>query len=207
MADGPGVYDPYPITSQFSDDTGRQVLPATKAGGEAGLIQSPAGLTTLTVEWSVSRTGSPPILPDTATDDPDIVHLRGTVGPEGVDLAADGVTPTYIVSGISHFAFLDRDKAVVEAPVPPFLAGSVAPAARLVAPDIISGSAGGRAVNVSTGTGTSDYSRSQGNALTDLIEGLGDILGGWGGRRAGRLRRVGLLTRRVLAGAGHVSQL
>jgi hypothetical protein len=50
-----------------------------------------------------------------------------------IDLAADGVTCRVEVRGVYRYVALDRCKANILAPIPPFLAYTVAPEARKVA--------------------------------------------------------------------------
>ena len=129
----PGVYDCYHCVSHYVDDPGVAVLPATHPDGVAKVTRMHGGLTTLKAQWSVSRTGGLPVIPSTDSGDLNIVYVKGVVSPEMTELAPDGVTGRFTVSGSYEFAVLDRKKFRTVAPLAPYLSGTVAAKARLAA--------------------------------------------------------------------------
>lgn len=143
------AYDYYLIESHYHDDSGRRPLPATGVasraasltgggmppgqGRRASIVTVSGGLTTLVVTWAASRTGMPPVLPAKESADPNFVYIDGDIIPAQVRIAGDGYSPIYAVSGSYYYTALNPDAVAYAAPVPPFLADAVGPAAGLAA--------------------------------------------------------------------------
>jgi hypothetical protein len=83
---------------------------------------------TAIIEWSVERYNELPQLPPTDAGDPNLVYLRAEFNPEEVELAGDGVTPVYKLSGRYYYSFLDASKVSIQFPTPAYMDLSVAAA-------------------------------------------------------------------------------
>lgn len=119
--DSPGVYDHYVVTLHANYDGGNAVCPSTKAGEKAAEVQVCNETLSLTVEWSAKRVGGLPIIPTYKPTNPNIVGVGRTVSPQGVDLAADGVSFVYSISGQYRYEVLDLDEYDPGTPIPPHL--------------------------------------------------------------------------------------
>jgi hypothetical protein len=137
----PGTYDTYEITSHYTLDPGEDVLPSTKAGDPGRKVKTHAGAAKLQVDWSVSRVGGPPEIPSPQPKaaDTNVVFVGGTVSPEGLDLAADGVSVRHVVTGVYNYKFLAWDLVKFAAAIPPFLSFAAVVGAAGAAASLTSG--------------------------------------------------------------------
>lgn len=117
----PGVYDLYELHAIDKDEGGTAVCPSTKTGEKAMKGRVCNSLRVLRLEWTAKRTGGSPVIPSTVPTNSNVVYVGGSVGQENVEVGADGVSLTYVVSGVYDFAYLDNALATVSAPVPPWL--------------------------------------------------------------------------------------
>lgn len=128
-----GVVDYSVYTAGFHDDPGTDVL-ASSNGGIGGQIQIFGGQTIVDIGWSITRIGAPPQIPPVKSADPNWVSVGAKMEPQGIELAADGVTPIYTMAGIYSYKALDRSKVAVGAPIPPYIApGPMTSAANQIA--------------------------------------------------------------------------
>jgi hypothetical protein len=171
--DGAGVYDEYTLTASYRHDGGSVVLRRTKAGEPGTAVRLRNASAKLVLEWTAVKVGGPPVIP-AAEDSPDrnAVYLRGTIAPAQLELAADGVSTRYEVSGIYEYEFLDPSKVTVQAPLPPYLSCDLADDAKRVvgfAADCIAfPNAGLPVVNPFTGEGVQDVACC-GEATNELV--------------------------------------
>jgi hypothetical protein len=159
--DRPGVYDEYTLVAHYKDIPGIAVLASTKAGEPSRKVQMHNRRLKLTVEWSAAKVGDKPVIP-APMDSPDglAIYTGGTVSPTELEVAADGVSTRYEITGIYEYEFSDPAKANVVAPLPPYLSCDLATdAARAVgfsADCIIFPNNGKAGVNPFNGSGMTD---------------------------------------------------
>lgn len=129
------VYDLYRAVCHYTHDEGVDVAASMKAGTAGKKFRLSGESMCLEVEYSARRAGRPPIVPDakSPSKDPNWIYLSGTVSADNVDVAGDGVTLIYSVSGVLRFKALDPCKVNVVSPVPPYLSMTVEDEARLAA--------------------------------------------------------------------------
>lgn len=142
-------YDLYRIQFEYTQDTGKRVMPGTGVGdtpqrGTAVTVHG--GQMFLEVSWACQRTGRPPQIPSFSVNDPNLVAIGGTCIPAEMQLSADGSAPTYRVAGHYIYGVLDPSLVSLTAPVPPYFSDGVlttAPnIANFTAPVVRTGSSG-----------------------------------------------------------------
>jgi len=144
----PGVWDHYIVRTSYHDDSGKRILPATGTNTSASVVQMHGAYMRCKLEWSVARVGGPPIIPAKETSDPNVVYLYGDVEQPNIEPAADGVSLRHEMSGVYYYGFLNRNAAVVAAPIPQFVQQDLtrgSPGVLLAASPV--GSSGGPAAN------------------------------------------------------------
>lgn len=132
------VYDHYAAVCHYIHDEGVDVSPSMKSGVSGKRFRLSSESLRLEVEFSAKRVGKTPVIPDPKSppdesQGPGWVYTGGTISPEMVEIAGDGVTLIHSVSGLLRFKAANPCKASIVAPVPPYLSRSVADEARLAA--------------------------------------------------------------------------
>lgn len=117
----PGVWDHYVVRTSYHDDSGKRILPATGTDAKASVVQMHGAYMTCKLEWSVARIGGPPIVPAKESSDKNVVYLYGDVEQPNVEPAADGASLRYEMSGVYYYGILNRNAAVIAAPIPQFV--------------------------------------------------------------------------------------
>lgn len=111
---GPGLFERYEVVCHYNDHTGLVVNPAAQPGGDAQLVRLTGELLTMRAEWSLKRVGGQPEAPKvTEVSDPNWWYIGGTCSPKNLDVAGDGVSAIYEVSGVWNFAAKSRAKAKI----------------------------------------------------------------------------------------------
>ena len=184
-APGVGFYEHYTLTSTYRHDSGAVALPSTRPGEPKAVVRLHNPSMDLVVEFSAARVGGPPAVPDPTEAGPDVVYRRGSVSAGHIELAADGVTPVYTVSGLYEFEVLDPCAVSITAPVPPYLDGQIGGEARIAVGVAGAGllfgpgAAGGR-VNIFCGVGIEVVGEHTG----ELRSGAGPEFPGQSARRS-----------------------
>jgi hypothetical protein len=132
----PVGYEHYRVVSEYSHDSGMRQIPGTGVGSDgkkSSFVSVHGGMMKLFVAWTASRTGTPPVLPSKDSGDSNIVYLDSVIMPTEVQIAADGYSPVYEVTGCYTYGIKDPDKVSITAPVPPFMSNEVKQAGILVA--------------------------------------------------------------------------
>ena len=120
--DGPGVWEEWTLKPTYFDDPGLCVMPAAKKNGSASGVQVHGGLLCLEVDWHVKKTGGQPVPPTIPEiKDGNWLYVGGQVTPSPVELAADGVSLIFEADGQWRFCCLDRSKATIAWPLPPWI--------------------------------------------------------------------------------------
>ena len=122
-ADDPmsGVWEHFTCTNHYTHREGVAVLESTKEGEDPKAVRLHNPSLSLTVEFSGKRTGGPPIIPDPKASPKHWVYTGGTISPQALDVAADGVTPVYAISGVLNYRCLKPCNAPLVTPFSPFL--------------------------------------------------------------------------------------
>jgi hypothetical protein len=116
-----GPYNSWAMRSAYQNEKNILQLPVAKEGALPVFLKLAAGTLTRVVEWTVSRAGARPKIPDPESSDPNLVLLRADITPESVELAGDGQTPVYRISGRYTYGAKDPDQVKLTGGVPPFL--------------------------------------------------------------------------------------
>ncbi len=124
--DPQGPYSEFQMRTRYEPDTQTVVLATAKSGAPAAAVQLGEQTMTAIVEWSAERYASVPQIPPTDTGDPNAIFLRSEFNPEEVELAADGTTPIYKLSGRYYYSYLDQSKAQLNFPTPSYMDPGVA---------------------------------------------------------------------------------
>lgn len=173
-------YDAYIVEAKWELHSGKVVMPGTGVGPtpNRGEVVTVSGQSmTLEVSWFAQRTGMPPVLPSFNAPDPNLVALSGTVIPSELSLAASGSSIVYKVAGHYSYGVIDPDKAMVTAPIPPFLSlTTVQPAAKDAAAhyshDIL-----WSFVGATSASQTELVSAGRGNFAQPVIDTVGQVIG------------------------------
>lgn len=119
--DYPGAYEAWICDIEQTTDSGSvDVLPATVAGAAAKRVQCSNPVTTVTVKFSGAKLGFQPEVPVVCDDN--LVHIKTVIKYSQVDVAADGMTPKFMVAGVSVYKAIDPDKVAMRPAVPPWMA-------------------------------------------------------------------------------------
>lgn len=176
-----GVYDGYKVVCHYHHDEGVTVCRSMRKGTPGQKIRLSAEGMRLVVEWTARRTGGLPVIPDPQITDGNAVYISGTISPESMELAGDGTSAVYTISGIYNYEFLDPCSANIVSPVPPFMARSVVDEARLSAAKTsgqivwLNNNLASNPVNPFCGTGLQTVQLASGGQT-----GLNGIVGGGG---------------------------
>ncbi|MCE9563183.1 MAG: hypothetical protein K8U57_14160 [Planctomycetes bacterium] len=126
-------YESYLIDTTYAYDAGYAQLPGTGVGpkgGESCFVRRHGGLATMTVSWSASRIGFPPVLPKFASPNSNFQHMHMSLEIGGSEFAADAQNPTYKAAGTYHYGVKNPILVSAAAPIPPFLTDAAAPASK-----------------------------------------------------------------------------
>lgn len=118
-----GIYTDYRVASRFENNSSFAVLTEQRAKGLTHFIPTAAASTRMVVEWTATRVGEPPVIPDSNLQDDNAVLLSTVTYPPCLDdLSEDGVTLLFTFSGVYTYGFKDQDKIKGGATVPPWMA-------------------------------------------------------------------------------------
>jgi hypothetical protein len=115
----------YFIRYRYTRDRNVLQLPtASPAGSGVGIcsiVQYADPYRTVEVEWTAkSSIGVPPI-PNPHHLDNNLVLVKETVNPRAWELAADGTTPVWLISGMYRYAVIDPSKTIFQTGFFPFI--------------------------------------------------------------------------------------
>lgn len=85
-----------------------------------GHTSAPTGM--MCSEWTSSKMGSPPLIPDPNQSDANWMLLLMTVEPLNITVGPDGVTPLYIISGKYYYGARNPALVIPVFPRPPYIA-------------------------------------------------------------------------------------
>lgn len=135
------LYTDYRIFQRVIDNQSMVALTEQRAGGLTHFIPVAAPTKTLEIQWTCERVGAPPAVLPTASDDDNLVYLRGEYDPGTGDTDESG-TLMFRASGRYFYGYKNPALAAPGLALPPWLneqlGGSDAPAlttAQAVNPD------------------------------------------------------------------------
>jgi hypothetical protein len=125
---GAGVWDDCRIINRFEDDSCKYMLGITSANRYRGKTASVCQLAIPTLlwisDWTVSRKGNPPSIPNPQSQDPNWELMDAISEANETQLLGDGVSKSYRISGTYIYASTDRAFNLTDYlvfPIPPWL--------------------------------------------------------------------------------------
>ena len=98
-----GIWQDYEIRSRFESDKHRYMMGITSPDGfqgdSAAFVQLAAPTLVWIVDWTASKMGSKPSIPDTDMKEKEWVFLDEHIEPGMIIVGPDGTTPLYRISG------------------------------------------------------------------------------------------------------------
>jgi hypothetical protein len=117
-----GIYGDYNISEAYETDYHTLQMPkATTADHNASFAVVAQPTMKKVVNWTATKANDWPDLPKAETSDPNEILLFKYVTGRNIELAADQLTPVYIITGRYIYAYVDPDLVNMYVGVPPYV--------------------------------------------------------------------------------------
>jgi hypothetical protein len=122
-ADG-GIYSTYQLRMYYRDKANVLQMPnATPAGGAktCSIVQWADPTDDVVMEWSATKSGEWPSVPDKDIGDPNLVYYEGQHWPDPPTVGADGSTLIFRFTGKYYYWVIDPAKLIMRTGLPPWM--------------------------------------------------------------------------------------